>query len=53
MAVHPGQSGVTAALEREMELPAELRYCRQPRNVRIGEQFRLQGTDAHPVDARH
>ena len=42
VAVHTGQGGVTAALEREVELPAELGHCRQPGDILIGEQLRLQ-----------
>ena len=53
VAVHAGQGGVAAALQRKMELGAELfsAALRQPVDLLRGQQIRLDGTEPHPFDA--
>ena len=53
MPVHPAQGCIAAALQRKVELRADLRQCRHPGDVLAGEQFRLQGAEPDPFDPIH
>ena len=50
VAVHRAQRFVTAALQGEMELRAELLLCREPRDQRRVHLLRLDGAEAYARD---
>ena len=51
VAAHARKRCVTAALQRQVELRAELWLPRHARDVAVGEQFRLERAEPHAVDA--
>ena len=50
---HPPQGGVTAALQRKMELGAQAVHPGQNFNLAVGHQIRLQAAQPDAVDALH
>ena len=53
MAVHTAQRPVTAALQCEMKLRAEIRESRHLGNIFIRQQFPVPDFPAYPLDTRH